>query len=179
MPALLIDGHNLIGKLAGFSLSDIDDENRLLGLLQVYTRTRRKRIEVYFDGAPPGQAGTRAVGTVQAVFVPLGNTADSAIRARLAALGKAARNLSVVTSDRMVQSEARSRGAGVISSEDFARDLLSASQEAAAAKDPAQSGRATRGSTRQSRRAPNDSGPALSPKEVDEWLDLFQKGKKK
>jgi uncharacterized protein len=184
---LLIDGHNLIGKLPGISLREIDDETRLVNLLQIFSRVRRKRIEVYFDGAPPGQSGTRAFGTIQAVFVPLGNSADAAIRARLTGLGKQARNTTVVTSDRQVQADARACGSGVIPSEDFARDLLAAAESASAAQKPDQSGRASTQSGRsprsqrspQSRRGANESAPPLSPKEVDEWMNLFEKGKSK
>ena len=173
--ALVIDGHNLIGKLPGFSLSEIDDEQRLVELLHVYARTRRKRIEVYFDGAPPGQAGARAAGILQVVFVPLGKSADAAIRERLTALGKQARNISVVTSDRQVQAEARSRGAEVIPSESFGRDLLASTQAAASAKDPAHAGRAVA----QRGRAINEAGPPVPDHEVQEWLEIFEKAKKK
>ena len=52
---LVIDGHNLVPKIPGLSLHEVDDEERLLALLQAYARAKRKKIEVFFDGAPPGQ----------------------------------------------------------------------------------------------------------------------------
>lgn len=171
-PSLIIDGHNLIGRMHGLSLRELDDEERLLNSLQVYARLRRKRIEVYFDGAAPGQNGPRPSGTILAIFVPKGNTADAAIRARLVGLGKAARNLTVVSSDRMVQREARSRGASIISSDDFARELLAASDEDSA-KHPAAKKRAASTPTP----PPPDPGPVVSPGEVEEWMKIFQQPK--
>jgi predicted RNA-binding protein with PIN domain len=110
MPTL-IDGHNLIPKL-GLSLHSLDDEMQLVSRLQVFCRAERRQVEVYFDGAPAGQVGTRRLGLVTAHFVRLGSTADSAIRARLKTLGRAARNWIVVTSDRQVQADARAAGPG-------------------------------------------------------------------
>ena len=62
----LIDGHNLIPKLAGFSLSAMDDEMQLIPLLQTFSRVRRQPVEVYFDRAPAGHAGARRFGTRRA-----------------------------------------------------------------------------------------------------------------
>jgi hypothetical protein len=153
----LIDGHNLIPKL-GLRLDSMDDEVELVGLLQEYYRlTHKSGMEVYFDGAPSVHAGTRKMGSVTAHFVPLGSSADEAIRKRLKSLGKGARNWTVVTSDRQVQTEARAAQAEIITSETFAALLKEA-----------------RSST---------PGPAkeqkLSPQEIDEWMRLFQKGKPK
>src|SRR4030095_12662978 len=78
----LIDGHNLIPKL-GLRLDSMDDEMELIVILQEFCRIERKQVEVYFDGAPTPQAGTRKLGAVSAHFVRLGATADNAIRGRL------------------------------------------------------------------------------------------------
>ncbi len=59
---ILIDGHNLIPKIPGMSLADLDDENQLIPLLQTYCRKRRNTVEVYFDRAPVGRAGNGALG---------------------------------------------------------------------------------------------------------------------
>lgn len=119
---LLIDGHNLIPHLPGLDLAEADDEYQLIQLLQEYARLRRKSVEVYFDGAPAAQAGMRKFGRVQAHFVRIGKTADEAIMARLQRLGKRAKNVRVVSSDRQVQQAARAMHAGVVSSQDFAAD---------------------------------------------------------
>ncbi len=149
----LVDGHNLIPKIPGLSLEEPDDELRLIELLQVYARVRRQVVEVFFDQAPPGRAGRRQVGTIVAHFVRQGRTADESIIARLDQLEKAARNWSVVTSDRRVQGEAKVRQAKVVSSEEFSGELAAALQEVQSAHH-------------------NDPGK-MSDAELNEWLKLF------
>ncbi len=116
----IIDGHNLIPRMPGMDLSDVDDEEKLIRSLQDYCRLRRTSVEVYFDQAPAGFAGERRVGQVRAHFVRTGRTADEMIMSRLNQLGKRAKNVRVVSSDRQVQAAARAAHAGVISSEEFA-----------------------------------------------------------
>ncbi len=122
---ILIDGHNLIPHLPGLSLADVDDENKLIPFLQEYCRVRRRTVEVYFDRAAVGRAGRRRFGQVTAFYVQAGITADEAIMARLADLGKQARNVQVVSSDRQVQQAARAVHAAVIPSETFSAELVS------------------------------------------------------
>jgi predicted RNA-binding protein with PIN domain len=146
----IIDGHNLIPKL-GLRLDSIDDEMELVAILQEFCRIERRQVEVFFDGAPAPQAGTRRLGAVTAHFVRMGTTADDAIRNRLKRLGKSAKNWTVVSSDRQVQTEARATHAEIISSESFAGMLKHARTTS----------------------KPNNE-QALSPKEVDDWLKLFE-----
>lgn len=148
----LIDGHNLIPKL-GLSLRSVDDEMELATILQAWSRAERTNAEVYFDGAPAGQSGTRKWGRVAGHFVRLGTTADVAIRARLKSLGRAARNWTVVTSDRAVQAEARAAGAAVVSSEAFAARVKASTRAPA-------------------KRSAGEA--AMSDAEVEEWLRLFR-----
>jgi predicted RNA-binding protein with PIN domain len=155
----LIDGHNLIPKIPGLSLEALDDEQQLIVVLQDFCRRsgRRRRsawLEVFFDQAPPGQAGTRRYGMVIAHFVRQGRTADQAIIQRLKRLGKGARNFTVVSSDHQVQNAAHEARAGVLSSESFAALLRSSAEENRPALE-------------------NRSEVALDPQELDEWLDLF------
>lgn len=119
----LIDGHNLIPKVPGINLSDPNDEDELVRLLQQYCRLRRLTVEVYFDRAPVGRAGTQQAGQVKAVYVREGVTADEAIMDRLRALGKRARNVRVVSSDRQVQQAAHGVHAAVMASEVFAQEM--------------------------------------------------------
>lgn len=149
----LIDGHNLIPKLPGLSLGAIDDELRLVELLQEYCRRSRNQVEVYFDNAPPGQAGARKYGTVSAHFIPQGRTADDAIRLRLGRLGRTGKNWSVVSSDQRVQTDARAVHAQAVPSEKFSRMLL-----------------ATLGSSTEAKKT---ADLALSPEEVTAWMNLF------
>lgn len=152
----LIDGHNLIPVLGG-SLGALDDEEHLLRLLQDFVRLSRHRVEVFFDGAPPGHAGVRAFGTVRAHFVSARTTADAAIAARLHTLKERARQVTVVSSDRQVIAEARGAGATSMTSDDFARLL-----------------RRTLSSPPPSPRDDSPPPQALSPEEIDEWLRLFK-----
>ena len=152
----LIDGHNLIPKV-GLRLDSPDDEMELVAILQEFARLRRQQVEVYFDGAPIGQAGTQSLGTIRTHFVRLGHTADEAIQSRLNKMAKDARNWTIVSSDREIQSAARVAHAQFISSEEFANMLRS---------------------TVNSDSKANTNEKKLSPAEVDEWLKLFHdKGK--
>ncbi|GAB4503967.1 MAG: NYN domain-containing protein [Anaerolineales bacterium] len=148
----LVDGHNLIPK-AGLRLDAPDDEMELVTQLREFCRLHRKQVEVYFDGAPASQARTRSLGAVKVTFVRAGMTADAAIARRLKALGNAARNWTVVSSDRQVQAEARAVHAEVLASDAFARLLQ----------------QMPRGETPRSA-----SDRPLSAAEVDEWLNLFR-----
>jgi predicted RNA-binding protein with PIN domain len=150
----LIDGHNLIPKL-GLRLDSIDDEMQLVSIIQEFCRTQRRDADIYFDGAPAGQARTQKFGMVTAHFVRLGTTADNAIKSRLSNLGRAARNWIVVSSDHEVQNAAKNNHAEFISSDFFAGQLKKAQ---ASAPKPS-----------------SDHG--LTPEEVDEWLTLFNKKK--
>jgi predicted RNA-binding protein with PIN domain len=147
----LVDGHNLIPKV-GLRLDSFDDEMELVAVLQEFCRLHRKQVEVYFDGAPADLAGTQDLGAVKAHFVRAGTTADAAIARRLKKLGHAAKNWTVVSSDRQVQAEARSARAEVLSSDEFAR-LLQQTPRGESGKPAAER--------------------KVSPAELDEWLKIF------
>ena len=149
----LIDGHNLIPKL-GLHLDSLDDEDELIPRLQEFCRLRHARLEVYFDGAPPGQAATRQAGAVTIYFVRKGSSADAAIEVQLSRLGKQAKNWTVVSSDGRIQRAAKAAHASVLSSEEFARKMSLAQ----AAGSPALKHEAT-----------------LAPEEVEEWLKFFDR----
>ncbi len=148
----LIDGHNLIPKVRGLSLQRLDDEMELIQGLQIFARVRRQTLEVYFDKAAPGRAGSVSYGLVKAIFVHESSSADEAIRLRLQKLGRKAQNWKVVSSDRQVQANARYSHAEVIPSEEFAVMLEGAILQAV--KNP-----------------PDQKG--LSEAEVDDWLKMF------
>ncbi len=153
----LIDGHNLIPKV-GLRLDSPEDELELVAILQDFARIRRQQVEVYFDGAPIGQAGSRKMGTIKAHFVRQGQTADSAIRARLINMARDSKNWVVVSSDREVQSAARAHRAQFVSAEEFVRMLKDA---------------------RNSIPKPNVEDKQLSATEIDEWLEVFRHGRKR
>jgi predicted RNA-binding protein with PIN domain len=148
----LIDGHNLIPKI-GLRLDSMDDEMELVSILQEFARLSRREVEVYFDGAPIGHAGMKNFGTVKAHFIRIGQTADSALRARLIKMGKAAKNWTVVSSDHEVQSAARLNHAGFITSEVFVKELKAAMKSAPKS---------------------DAEDKKLSAQEVEEWLKIFR-----
>lgn len=150
----IIDGHNLIPHIPGIDLSDLDDENSLIKVLQKYASQRRSRIEVYFDQAPVTQSGTHTHGLVKAHYVKSNSTADHAIKNRLTRLGNSAKNWTVVSSDREVLAEARSCHCEVLSSSEFAGMLING---------PLPDGPSD---------GKNDQ-PEVSEDEVDYWLDQF------
>lgn len=153
----IIDGHNLIPKVPGLSLSAVDDEMQLVEQLQEFCRLQRKSVEVYFDNAPPGNPVSQRFGRVTARFIRRGMSADKAIHLRLQRLGKNAHNWTVVSSDLAVQSAARAVQADYITSETFARSLV-------------ESFRSAGQSEAEGREAP------LTPEELEEWLRIFKRG---
>ncbi|NPA90551.1 MAG: hypothetical protein GXO55_03740 [Chloroflexi bacterium] len=153
----LIDGHNLIGTglLPGISLSDEDDEAKLVRLLRRFQPRVKTHITVVFDrGLPGGFSSSLSGGGVEVIFAgATGQTADEVIKARI----RRARHpeaLRVVTNDGDVQNLARRRGCKVIRAHRFARELLRPLSASSAREDV-----------------------RLSPEEVEEWLALFQKKK--
>ena len=150
----LIDGHNLIPKIPGFTLQALDDELELIKLLQDFCRRNRKKVAVNFDNAPAGQQRVQKYGAVTAHFVRTGLTADTAIKRKLASLGRNANNWTVVTSDRAVQSEARAYRATVIPSEQFAQQLSQAGTQVAMD-------------------AGENTEVSLSEADIQDWLNTF------
>ena len=148
----LIDGHNLIPKIPGIQLDDLDDEKMLIQVLQEYCQKNARDIEVYFDHAAPGGVRAKKHGRVIAHYVSEHESADAAIARHLQRLGKEARNWTVVTSDHQVQSITRRARARLLSSSDFAELLIA-----------------------EPRKAEQDGSP-LNKNEVAEWLRLFHEG---
>jgi hypothetical protein len=152
----IIDGHNLIPKVPGLSLSAVDDEMQLIEQLQEFCRLQRKAAEVFFDNAPPGFPTSQRFGLVTVRFVRRGTSADAAIRNHLYRLGKNAHNWTVVSSDMEVRSAARAVRATTITSEEFAHSLVETSRLAGEGE-------------------PERPDASLTPEELEEWLDIFRR----
>ncbi len=151
---LLIDGHNLIGKLPDLHLDDPDDEAKLAVRLRAYCSRTGKRVTVVFDhGLPGGRSHELSGGGVEAVFAATGRSADGILRERIRE-DRDPRGLIVVTSDREVIATAQTRGARVIRSEEFV-DQLSEPQADSVEQDV-----------------------QLSTEEIAEWLKVFERGNK-
>ena len=161
---LLIDGHNLIGKMPNISLSDPDDELKLLRALENYHALHpHETMLVVFDPGRDGAGGwsnTRSSSAGIAVrFAPRGTTADAVI-ARILREQRQPRSITVVSSDNAVRKSARERGAKTITSEDFVAKL----REGYHARTP---------------KLPRDSATNEKPSESDAayWSQFFKEPK--
>jgi predicted RNA-binding protein with PIN domain len=147
---LLIDGHNVIGRMPDLSLADPEDESKLTRRVRQYCLRHRRRATLVFDGGLlGGRSPTLSTPEVEVVFASTTRSADAVIRARL----KKARDpagLLVVSSDRAIQAAARARGARVVPAEDFVAEL--------APQPPAEA----------------EPSKPEAPGNVEEWLELFQ-----
>jgi len=151
---LLIDGHNLIGRMPGMSLADPDDEAELVRRVRLYCRRHRRRATVVFDaGIVGGTSSALSTPEVEVIFAPSGRRADEVIRQRLRKL-RDPQGWLVVSSDREIQRTAREVGARVVSSEEFVTAM------------------------RTSPPSREERSPTLSEDEIQEWLDLFRRRKR-
>ena len=81
---ILIDGHNLIGRIPSLSLQDPHDEEKLVSLLKSYRARTGKALTVVFDpGDGPSLSERRKQGGVEIIFAPSGSNADSVIIRRV------------------------------------------------------------------------------------------------
>ncbi len=152
----IIDGHNLIPKIPGINLQDMDDEQKMIDLLLEYARISQDTLEVYFDRAPLGQAKTKQKGRVKVIFVTEKTIADERIIKRIRTLGKVASNWVVVTSDRRIQADAKESRAKSMSSEEFAQKLAKTLDE---------------------ERTRRSSDQTMSDSELESWMKLFNQNK--
>jgi predicted RNA-binding protein with PIN domain len=147
---ILIDGHNLIGRLPAISLGDPDDEMRLVQLLQSYQARTGKPVTVVFDpGWTFALSETRRYGGVSVVFAGQGSSADAVILRRVRRSANPQGYL-VVTSDRELARAVTSLGARVLDASAFVVELSQRGDE-----------------------SPGWKETSLSDDEVEEWLALF------
>ncbi|BBB49355.1 NYN domain-containing protein [Pelolinea submarina] len=116
----LIDGHNLIPRVRGLNLQQLDDEQALIARLETFFQSQRKQAVVYFDQAQPGGSPDLKRAFLKVHFVRPPAIADTAILQHLRRLKGEARNWVVVSSDNEVRRGAEHLGARVLSSEEFA-----------------------------------------------------------
>jgi predicted RNA-binding protein with PIN domain len=149
---LLVDGHNLIGKMSTLSLDDPNDEAELVLRLRTYRARTNKLITVIFDHGLPGGASKLSGGGVQVVFASGSATADKLILHRVRR-HKDPASLVVVSSDQEIARAAEAAGARALSSEQFATQL---EDDDSPAPDAAEA-----------------DAPVVSEAEVEDWLRLF------
>ena len=165
---LLIDGHNLIGSgaIADISLADEDDEAKLVARLRVWRSKVKDSLTVIFDH---GITGGRSIGLsgagVNVVFARNPQDADELIRRRLRSASK---GLILVSNDAELRRDAAAAEVEVWRSDEFVQRMQAttrkkgASAEATAVQE-----------------AGAESHVNLSEREVDQWMRLFDKGKKR
>ena len=152
----LVDGHNLIGQMHDLSLSDPNDEEKLIVRLRSLTERIQKRITVVFDPnpndiTPPIGHGKSQYGLLTVIYANPGRKADDVIRYIVGDV-KDKQALTVITSDAAVANFTRQCGVRVQSSPDFIRWMngqMSAKPKA-------------------------DAKPIGSSKEVVNWSDVFK-----
>jgi predicted RNA-binding protein with PIN domain len=149
---LIIDGHNLVGKLSTIDLADPDDEEQLIRLLVRYLLQEGKRGIVFFDRGAPGAMKELAFGRLTVRFSSPPQTADDAILNYLRQISPQAQNYTVVSSDGQLLSAARRVGARSMPSEEFAILLLNKELDGPISEKPDQT---------------------LSPEDIDDWEQLF------
>jgi len=124
---LLIDGHNLIGQLPDLSLSDPQDEAKLIARLQAYVARSGRQVTVVFDPGPqttfsPTLQRRHRQGQVEVIYADPGQKADDVIRAMVGA-ARDRQALLVVTSDGALANFTRQCGVRVLSARQFAAAL--------------------------------------------------------
>lgn len=148
----LIDGHNLIGKLEGISLSDPDDEAALMSRLRRYAARTGDHLTVFFDGGlPGGPSRDLSSGRVKVIFAPAGQPADPLIIQRIRRI-QDRQGIVIISSDRAILEAAARHRVLAQKSEAFAAQLETSP--------PAE-------------RPPDPRQVPPSGKEVEAWLQEF------
>ncbi len=121
---IVIDGHNLLHSIQKTSegseqISDI----QLCRIINEYLKFTREKGEIVFDGTGPRDKSIfDNISNLEVLFAGLGTDADTVIENKIKA-NTAPRRLTVVSSDRRVQSAARARRATAVKALVFWNDL--------------------------------------------------------
>lgn len=133
-PYLIVDGYNVIfawDELAALAKVNIDAAREaLLETLENYQGYKKTRIIVVFDGYKvQGNTGTKhEYAGVQAIYTKEAETADRFIEKTVYEMGRSF-DITVVTSDRLVQMTALGDGARRMSSREFYQEVTGVSEE--------------------------------------------------
>jgi hypothetical protein len=171
MQLYLIDANNLLPFLSGVNPKDPEPELYLIELLQVFSRLRRTKVEVYLTSSVAGQAGPQTHAVIRAHYLAKGQTTAGMIRERLEKLGQQAHETLVVSADRRVQAECRAQRAPFLDAELFAREL-SAVPHAPPEEKPTP---VKKPAPPQPVKPNTKDQPNLSSDELSEWMDMFRK----
>jgi predicted RNA-binding protein with PIN domain len=121
--AYIIDGNNVMGQTPGWHRDKPSARRRLVEQLSVVARVKKARVTVVFDGEPdrlmPEASAHRGV---KVFYAEKGSDADTRIE-RMVESSTDPRGLTIVTSDRHLAFVVRSRGAAVIRSGEFRKQI--------------------------------------------------------
>jgi predicted RNA-binding protein with PIN domain len=127
--AYVIDGNNLLGRIAPHELREKGGRDGLVVRLLAFQRVTRARIHLVFDGNPEEDPTAFAVNPKFTIHHPgAGGSADDVIRAMILEQTDK-RRFFVVTSDRALRELAKKRGLESVPSDVFARELKSVLKE--------------------------------------------------
>ncbi len=143
--------------MSSISLSDPDDELKLVGILARHLLYRKQKAIVVFDKGADGDFAPTLKGPgLRVIFAPPESSADAIIMDMIKQ-DPNPKGLTIVSSDNEIRRCARSRRARLISAEDYAKRLES---------QPAKS------------RARGDKEHGPADIDLEEWLDYFEQGRR-
>ena len=156
----LIDGHNLIARMADIDLADPDDEAQLIMRLRRWIAGSRKRtVTVYFDGGLTGGRARDLSGQrLDVIFASHGRRADDLLVRRINRVQNPP-EYTLVTADREIVAAAERRRMPLLSPEAFAAQLDETALRERARSEPDPT--------------PATDRPVLTEEEVALWLDIF------
>ena len=115
--AFLVDGNNLIGRIAGRPPSTEEERRQVQKTIAARLRSERSSVVLFFDGEPSAGRRDGWLGGLTVRYSGNRSADDAIIEAVERA--KARRDCHVVTDDRALAERARSRGARALSTADF------------------------------------------------------------
>jgi len=154
--AYLIDGNNLLGRIAPHELRERSGRDGLVVRLLAFQRVTRARIHLVFDGNPEPTPTDVPVNLKFTIHYPgEGQSADDIIRDMIDRQTDR-RRFFVISSDRAIRELAKKRGLEPVTSDVFARELKAAIKEG------------------KKRRELEKRAEAPSPLEIVLWDEVFK-----
>lgn len=154
--AYLIDGNNLLGRIAPHELREKSGREGLVVRLLAFQKVTHTRIHLVFDGNPERERTEVPVNPKFTVLYPgEGQSADDVIEDVICRQTDR-RRFFVVSSDRAIREFAKENGVTPVTSEAFARDLKTALKE------------------RKKQRELEKHVASPSPLEVNLWDEVFK-----
>jgi predicted RNA-binding protein with PIN domain len=127
--AYLIDGNNLLGRIAPHELRERSGREGLVVRLLAFQKVTRARIHLVFDGNPEVTPTDIDVNPKFVIHYPgEGQSADDVIKDMIDNQTDR-RRFFVVSSDRAIRDMARKKGIEAVTSDEFARELKAALKE--------------------------------------------------